>query len=91
MALVYFNSLERQPLNRGCISPASHNREILEKSIFLQDFWISAVSGEMHFTASRGNLSIGVYITRFAKSGNPREIYFSPRFLDFRRRRGDAF
>ena len=25
---------------------------------------------------------------RFAKSGNPREIYFSPRFLDFRRRRG---
>ena len=28
-------------------------------------------------------------ITRFAKSGNPREIYFSPRFLDFRRRRGD--
>ena len=49
MALVYFNSLERQPLNRGCISPASRNQEILEKSTF------------------------------------------SPRFLDFRRRRGDSF
>ena len=56
MALVYFNSLERQSLNRGCISPASRNREILEKSIFLQDFWISAAGGETHFTASRGNL-----------------------------------
>ncbi|MBR3488699.1 MAG: hypothetical protein IKH33_05220, partial [Bacteroidales bacterium] len=33
----------------------------------------------------------GLNITRFAKSGNLREIYFSPRFLDFRRRRGDAF
>ena len=71
--------------------PASRNREILGKSIFLQDFWISAVGGEMHFTASRQALKRGYVSPRFAKSGNPREIYFSPRFLDFHRRRGDAF
>ena len=34
----------------------------------VQDFWISAAGGEVN-------------ITRFAKSGNLREIYFSPRFV----------
>ena len=45
----------------------------------------------MHFTVLRQALKRGKISPRFAKSGNPREIYFSPRFLDFRRRRGDTF
>ena len=49
----------RQALKRGKISPASRNREILGKSNFLQDFWISAVGGEMHFTVLRQALKRG--------------------------------
>ena len=35
-------------------------REILGKSNFLQDFWISAIGEEIHFTATRVKLSIRV-------------------------------
>ena len=47
----------RQALNKGCISPASRNREILEKSTFLQDFWIPAAGGVIHLEQVTTNYS----------------------------------
>ena len=68
----------RQALKRGKISPASRNREILGKSNFLQDFWISAVGGEIHYTATKRQALERGYISPASRN---REILGDSNFL----------